>query len=237
MIQISCHNVSIGYEKKLVLDDISFEIDSGDYLCIVGENGSGKTTLMKGLLGLLPLRTGKISFGDGVSRTGIGYLPQRTLIQKDFPASVTEVVLSGCLNKIGWKPFFSSKEKDLALEHMKRMGIDSFKNRPYRVLSGGQQQRVLLARALCSTEQILLLDEPTAGLDPVATQELYQTIMDLNQSGITIVMISHDITSAIQSANKILHLNTTVDFFGSTEDYRNSKCGAHFMEKGGKRHD
>jgi ABC-type Mn/Zn transport systems, ATPase component len=229
MAQIRCQKVSIGYEKKLIIDRISFEIQQGDYLCIVGENGSGKTTLMKGILGLLPLRSGSISFGDGANAASIGYLPQQTLIQKDFPASVYEVVLSGCLNSMGWKPFYSSREKSLAAGHMKMLGIDRIRNKSFKALSGGQQQRVLLARALCATEKILLLDEPAAGLDPMVTAELYQIIRSLNQRGITIVMISHDIRSAMLNANRILHLNTNAEFFGTVEDYKKSRVGMRFL--------
>lgn len=236
MAQISCNKVSMSYEKKLVLEDISFDVYQGDYLCIIGENGSGKTTLMKGILGLMPLKSGSIAFGDGVKQNSIGYLSQQTIVQRDFPASVFEVVLSGCLNKRGLKPFYSSKEKKNAFDSIALLGIGGLENKSYRALSGGQQQRVLLARALCSTEKILLLDEPVAGLDPIVTSDLYNIIHKLNkENGVTIVMISHDINSALHNASKILHLSTHLEFFGQTSDYTVSQAGSRFIRNNEKR--
>jgi len=229
MAQISAYNVTMSYEKKLILSEISFEVNQGDYLCIVGENGSGKTTLMKGILGLVPLKSGSIRFDDGVKTNQIGYLPQQTNIQKDFPASVFEVVLSGCLNRIGRNPFYSAKEKKRVLENLGRLGIKELKNKSYKNLSGGQQQRVLLARALCAAEKIVLLDEPVTGLDPVVTGEFYQIVKELNQSGVTILMISHDIKSAVENAGKILHLGTNMEFFGTASDYLKSEPGRKFL--------
>ena len=230
MAQISCDNVSMSYEKKLVLKEISFDVNRGDYLCIVGENGSGKTTLMKGILGLMPIKAGSVIFGEDVKAKKIGYLPQQTVIQRDFPASVFEVILSGCLNTRGWKPFYSTLEKNRVMGNMKILGIEKLKNKSYKALSGGQQQRVLLARALCATENILILDEPVAGLDPVFTTELYQIIKQLNiQKNVTVIMVSHDVNAAVQYANKILHLSTCTEFFGSTSDYMKSKPGRRFL--------
>lgn len=229
MPQISAQNVTMSYEKKPVLQEVSFEVEQGDYLCIVGENGSGKTTLMKGILGLMPLKSGTIQFGEGVKANQIGYLPQQTLIQKDFPASVFEVVLSGCLNRIGRRPFYSGYEKRNALKNLEIMGIENIRYRSYRSLSGGQQQRVLLARALCATEKILLLDEPAAGLDPIVTGELYQIIRNLNQTGVTIIMISHDVKAAAENAGKILHIGNAMEFFGTTEAYLKSDAGRRFL--------
>ena len=231
MSQISAEKVSMSYEKILVLDEVSFDVERGDYLCIVGENGSGKTTLMKGILGLMPLKSGTIHFGEGVKADHIGYLPQQTVVQKDFPASVFEVVLSGCLNRIGMKPFYSIREKRRALENLERLGIENLKNKSYKSLSGGQQQRVLLARALSATEKIVLLDEPVTGLDPIATGELYKVIRNLNQAGVTIIMISHDVNTAVENANKILHLGSSAEFFGQTEDYLRSEAGRRFLGK------
>ncbi|MDD3168464.1 MAG: ABC transporter ATP-binding protein [Eubacteriales bacterium] len=232
MSQISAQNVSMSYEKKLVLEGISFEVDQGDYLCIVGENGSGKTTLLRGILGLMPLKSGAIRFGDGVRNNQIGYLPQQTLVQKDFPASVFEVVLSGCLNRIGLMPFYSSREKRKAQQNLELLGIGNLKLKSYKELSGGQQQRVLLARALCATEKIVLLDEPASGLDPIITNEFYQIIRSLNQAGVTIIMISHDVKLAVEYANKILHIGTMSEFFGATEEYLKSEAGRRFLEGG-----
>lgn len=229
MSQISAQKVTMSYEKKLVLEGVSFEVERGDYLCIVGENGSGKTTLMKGILGLMPLKSGVICFGEGVKVNHIGYLPQQTLVQRDFPASVFEVVLSGCLNRIGMKPFYSGREKRRALRNLEILGIENLKYKSYKALSGGQQQRVLLARALCSTEKVVLLDEPATGLDPIVTGELYQIIKDLNQTGVTIIMISHDVKAAVENANKILHIGNSIEFFGVTEDYMKSEAGKRFL--------
>lgn len=229
MSQIRAQKVTMSYEKKLVLEGVSFEVEQGDYLCIVGENGSGKTTLMKGILGLMPLKSGMIHFGESVKVNHIGYLPQQTVVQRDFPASVFEVVLSGCLNKIGMKPFYSSREKRSALRNLEMLGIENLKQKSYKSLSGGQQQRVLLARALCATEKIVLLDEPATGLDPIVTGELYQIIKDLNQTGVTIIMISHDVKAAVENANKILHIGNSTEFFGLTEDYLQSEAGKRFL--------
>lgn len=232
MAQISCHNVTMSYEKKLVLNEISFDVNQGDYLCIVGENGSGKTTLMKGILGLMPIKSGSILFGEEVKANKIGYLPQQTIVQRDFPASVMEVVLSGCLNTRGLKPFYSSKEKNKVIDNLKVLGIEALKNKSYKALSGGQQQRVLLARALCATENILILDEPVAGLDPIVTTELYQIIKRLNQqNGVTVIMVSHDVNTAVQYANKILHLSIRTEFYGLTVDYMKSHSGRRFLRE------
>ena len=229
MSQISARKISMSYEKKLVLDEVSFDVEAGDYLCIVGENGSGKTTLMKGILGLMPLKSGTIQFGEGVKADQIGYLPQQTVIQKDFPASVFEVVLSGCLNRIGMKPFYSRQEKNRALRNLEILGIKNLRYKSYKSLSGGQQQRVLLARALCAAEKVILLDEPATGLDPIVTGELYRIIGDLNDRGVTVIMISHDVRAAVDNANKILHIGDSAEFFGSAEDYLRSEAGRRFL--------
>lgn len=230
MIQISCRDVCIGYENKIALDDVSLDILQGDYLCVVGENGSGKSTFIKGLLGLMPLKSGKININKEIKSNGMGYLPQQTVIQRDFPASVFEVVISGCLKHRGLNPFYSSAEKKLALENMKKLGIEELKKKSYRDLSGGQQQRVLLARALCATKNILILDEPVTGLDPIMTSEFYQIVKRLNKdSRITIIMVSHDIASSVQQSNKILHLSCKVLFYGTTEEYILSNVSNNFI--------
>ena len=200
---IKCDNVTLGYEGKNVIENISFEISNGDYLCIVGENGSGKSTLMKGLLGLIKPYSGKID----VNCTEVGYLPQQTQIQRDFPASVHEIVISGCLNKKRFFPFYTKKDYDTAENAMAKMELTSLKKACYQDLSGGQQQRVLLARALCATGNLLILDEPAAGLDPIITGELYSLIFSLNRKdGITVVMVSHDIKSSLEYATHIILL-------------------------------
>lgn len=219
MSQISCKNLILGYEGKSVLENLSFEVNSGDYLCIVGENGSGKSTLMKTLLGLNTPMSGTIDFGDGLLKNEIGYLPQQTQIQRDFPASVREIVLSGLLNRCGLRPFYKKEEKAFADEQLAKMGISHLAKACYRDLSGGQQQRVLLARALCATRKMLLLDEPVAGLDPHATSDMYSTIEKLNRDeGITIIMISHDISAATKYADHILHIEKPL-FFGTKDEY------------------
>lgn len=219
MSQIKCTDLSLGYGSQEILSGLSFKVDAGDYLCIVGENGSGKTTLMKTVLGLQKPLSGVIEFGEGLSARDIGYLPQQTDVQRDFPASVQEIVLSGCLGRDGFRPFYNRKDKELAAQAMERMNITGLKKRCYRELSGGQQQRVLLARALCATGKILLLDEPVAGLDPKVTAEMYELIAELNrQDGISIIMISHDLDKALPYASHILHIGSEL-FFGSRVGY------------------
>lgn len=213
--QISCKNLNLGYDNHVVAKNINFEVNAGDYLCIVGENGSGKSTLVKTLLSLNKPVSGEIIFGD-VKRNEIGYLPQQTIIQKDFPASVREIIISGCQKP--FKPFYTKNDYKRCEENIERLNITSFVKKSYKDLSGGQQQRVLLARALCATEKMLLLDEPVAGLDPIVTEEMYNIIEKLNREGITIIMISHDIKSALKYANKILHVGPNV-FFGSKDEY------------------
>ena len=229
MAQIECKDVSVKYESQEVLKDISFSIEAGDYLCIVGENGSGKSTLVKTILGLESAKTGEVIFGDNLNKNEIGYLPQQTQAQKDFPASVYEVVLSGCLNSKGMNPFYSYKDKKLANEMIKSLSIENIKKKSFRELSGGQQQRVLLARALCATKKIIILDEPITGLDPTVTREMYSLIKEINKKGITIIMVSHDINFAINNASKILHLKKNIKFFGNTEDYAKSEVGKKFI--------
>ncbi|MBQ9833525.1 MAG: ABC transporter ATP-binding protein [Clostridia bacterium] len=231
MSLVCCKNLTLSYESGIAVENLCFELEAGDYLCVVGENGSGKSTLIKGMLGLMTPRKGEIIY-NGVTQKEIGYLPQQTLIQRDFPASVFEVVLSGCLGKhSGIKPFYSATDKAQALENMERMGISDLKKRSYRELSGGQQQRVLLSRALCATTKLLLLDEPVTGLDPLATAELYSLIKDLNaREHITIVMVSHDVSCALHDSNKVLHMGTGgVVFFGSSDEYRSSDVSARFL--------
>ena len=230
MALIKCENVSIGYEGQTVVRDLNFQIEQGDYLCIVGENGSGKSTLVKSLLGLKAVDSGKIKFGDGLKQQEIGYLPQQTDVQKDFPASVYEVVLSGRLNSRGFHPFYTMKDRQQAHEKMQMLGIEDLEKQCFRDLSGGQKQRVLLARALCATKKLLLLDEPVTGLDPIVTAEFYQLISRINkESGIAVVMVSHDIESAVEYASHILHLQETVLYFGKAQDYLKSRAGKTFL--------
>lgn len=230
---LTCDNVSFSYENQIVVKDLTFSIKSGDYLCIAGENGSGKTTLMKGLLGLKKPAGGRIIMADGVRHDEIGYLPQQTEAQKDFPASVREIVQSGCLNSRGLRPGFSAKDRQRAKENMELLGIYPLRQKSYRELSGGQQQRVLLARALCATGKAILLDEPTTGLDPVVASEFYQLLGHLNQEkGITVIMISHAIQEAVSYAGTILHLSKDSYFYGTAQEYCFSETGKRFL--GGK---
>ncbi len=233
MALIKCENVSIGYEGQTVVKDLNFKIEKGDYLCIVGENGSGKSTLVKSLLGLKSVEKGRIIYGDGLKQTQIGYLPQQTDVQKDFPASVGEVVLSGRLNSRGMRPFYTGTDRKEAVEKMEMLGIRDLARQCFRDLSGGQKQRVLLARALCATKSMLLLDEPVTGLDPIVTGEFYQLIRRINrEAGIAVVMVSHDIESAVEDASHILHLQESMLFFGTAEDYRRSPVGRKFLGSG-----
>lgn len=234
MDQLTCQNLSVGYDGRPVLQGLNFEVSAGDYLCIVGENGSGKSTLMKTILSLQAPIGGTVLTGDGLRKNEIGYLPQQTQVQKDFPASVKEIVLSGCQGRCGRRPFYSKKEKRLAADAMDKMRISQLAGRCYRELSGGQQQRVLLARALCATRKMLLLDEPVSGLDPKVTVEMYELIESLNQEdGITVIMISHDLSAALRYASHILHIDDSV-FFGTKADYLRSPQGKLFNSgKGG----
>ena len=216
---IKCENVCISYDRTPAVKNVSFSVEKGDYLCIVGENGSGKSTLMKGLLGLIKVTGGKIDY-TGINKNQIGYLPQQTDIQRDFPASVYEVVLSGCLNRLGNKPFYSAKEKKLAADNINLLKINDIAKKSYMKLSGGQQQRVLLARALCAADGLIILDEPVTGLDPVVTAEMYSIISDINKNnGISVIMVSHDIGSAVKYGSKILHMDTELKFFGTSKEY------------------
>ena len=238
MSYITVENLEVGYDKSVISEKLNFKIESGEYLCIVGENGSGKSTLMKTLLGLIKPVSGQIMKADGLENGEIGYLPQQTVVQRDFPASVKEIVMSGFQARCGLRPFYNAQEKKLASENMERMGITELSDQCYRELSGGQQQRVLLARALCATRKILLLDEPVAGLDPKVTSDMYELIASLNREGITIIMISHDIAAATRYADHILHIGDQV-FFGTTDEYLNSDIGKSFMtlHKGGEKND
>jgi len=228
MIKIKCTDVALGYEGQVVTEGLNFEVCEGDYLCIVGENGSGKTTLMKALLRRKTPLWGELCF-ENIKQNEIGYLPQQTPAQKDFPASVFEVVISGCLSGMGARPFYTKKERERAEENMELLGISALKKTPYSDLSGGQRQRVLLARALCATRKMLLLDEPTASLDPVISSDFYSLVEKLNRErGITVIMISHDIHSAMKYASHILHVGKTPLFFGTTHEYIHSGISGCF---------
>ena len=234
MSLLSCGNIKIAYDGNLAIDDISFEVEKGDYLYIVGENGSGKSTLIKVILGLLKPLSGQVIF-NGVNKKDIGYLPQQTSVQKDFPASVFEVVLSGCLGSLKLIPFYSRREREIAEHNISLLGISKIKKKSYRDLSGGQQQRVLLARAFSVAGKFLVLDEPFSGLDPLVAHELHLLIKKLNsEAGVTVIMVSHDIGSALKYSNKVLHMDTKVAYFGATEKYYSTDICKRMM--GGNLH-
>ncbi len=234
MALLRCEDITLRYEALTVMEHLSFSVESGDYLCIVGENGSGKSTLMKCLLGLKTADGGKLILGEGLKRSEIGYLPQQSEIQRDFPASVEEVVLSGCLNSRALHPFYTKAEKRRANEQMECLKIETLRKRCYRELSGGQQQRVLLARALCATKKLLVLDEPVTGLDPVVTTELYGILRHIHEEhGITIIMVTHDVECAVRHAKKILHIGKGTHFFGTCAEYAESAVGRKFLDASG----
>ncbi len=218
MAQLECKNLTLGYGQRTVIENLTFSVNKGDYLCIVGENGSGKSTLMKTILRLHKPTSGTITTGDGLLADEISYLPQQTEVQRDFPASVREIVLSGCQSRCGKRPFYNKAEKQLAASAMEKLGIKDLAKKCYRELSGGQQQRTLLARALCAAQKMILLDEPVTGLDPLATEEMYSLIEQLNKDGITIIMISHDIEAALKHASHVLHIGDEI-FFGDVKEY------------------
>lgn len=226
---IACKQAVLGYEGQAVISNLNFSIYSADYICVVGENGSGKSTLIKSILGLIKPLKGEIKVDSSLKAGSIGYLPQQTQKQKDFPATVYEVIMSGFLSECGRRPFYSKRQKEAALENMEKMNVLTLKNRCYRDLSGGQQQRVLLARALCAAYRVLILDEPVTGLDPAAAAELYSTLEYLNtKEEITIVMVTHDLSNALSGAKKILHIGNRSNFFGTVEEYLQSRDGQAF---------
>ena len=232
MAQLRCENISVGYEDGIVVSDVSCELNRGDYVCIVGENGAGKSSLLKGILGLARIQGGKLEYGDGMSRADVGYLPQQKDYQKNFPATVKEVVMSGFLNKMGLRPYYNRAEKTKAMEILSDFGMADYVRASFGSLSGGQKQRVLLARAMCATDKLLLLDEPTTGLDPVATEELYELLKRLNrEKKTTILMVSHDLNKAVSDAGLILHVNkrSGCGYFGPADKYLDSEAARHFL--------
>lgn len=229
---IVCQDVSLGYEGQSVLTHLDLTIRAGDYLCIVGDNGSGKSTLLRGLLGLLSPQSGQILRSPELQQGAIGYLPQQTKAQRDFPATVYEVVLSGCLNRKGVRFFYSPAQRSQALMNMGKLGILELKDKCYRDLSGGQQQRTLLARALCAAGRLLILDEPVTGLDPAAAQDLYKLLSYLNRKeGMAVVMVTHDLKAALKGARRVLHIGHDSVFLGTAEEYLASPQGRRFREE------
>lgn len=234
MAQLTCNALSIGYEGNMIAENLNFQVNQGDYLCILGQNGAGKSTLMKTILGLKAPLAGEIVLGDGLLRHEFSYLTQQSQIQKDFPASVWEIVLSGCQNRAGWRPFYNQEEKAYASGILAELGMTEFKKTCFRELSGGQQQRVLLARAFCATQKILFLDEPVSGLDQNISADFYTQIQKFNaEKNVTIIMISHDIQTALQYATHILHIGKN-RFFGTKEAYLESEAYKWFQQAGGE---
>lgn len=230
MSQLICQNLSIGYEGKIVAKEINFSAEEGNYICIVGENGSGKSTLIKSILNLNTPIKGKIKLSDGMKYSDIGYLPQQIDTQKDFPASVSEVVLSGFMARHKFLPFYSKEEKIKAQKEMERLGISDLAKRSYSELSGGQQQRVFLARALCAARKMIVLDEPVSGLDAMVTEQMYEIIEKLNrEKKMTVIMVLHDVRAALRYASHILHVGHDSTFFGTKNEYIKSEIGQRFM--------
>lgn len=232
MSLLQVRDLSLGYEGKRILNNISFTVNSGDFLSIIGENGTGKTTLVKGILGLIGKLSGDIQLSEGLTQSHIGYLSQKTLISKDFPASVGEIVMSGFLNSKRLGLFYTKAQKKEAADLMERVGITKIRNATFSELSGGQQQRVLLARALCATKKLILLDEPTTGLDPIASADFYSLLTELNKEGVTVIMVSHDVTGAMRLSSHILYLGKEENFFGTTHRYLHSNIGKNLMLEG-----
>ena len=231
---LSCEDLVIKYDNMTVISGLSFAVNEGDYLCIVGDNGAGKSTLLKCILGLKSIREGTVRFDPAFDRARIGYVSQLDEINPDFPASVKEVVMLGCLNKPGL-PFYTAEEKSRFRDVLKKLHIESLSGRSFRELSGGQRKRVLLARALMTSAQLLLLDEPVAALDPNATRDFYDTILRLNKEGTTIIMVSHDIHASIHHATHILHLSgEKAAFFGTVDAYLDSRLGHSYLDDRGK---
>ncbi len=233
MVILTCDSLTVKYENQIIISDLSFKVNDGDYLCIVGDNGTGKTTLLKTILGLKHAQSGSVSFSSEIGRNEIGYISQQNDINRDFPASVYEVVLSGCLNRHGLSPFYSHQEKQHSLEVMDKLGIRDMSDHSFQELSGGQQRRVLLARAMMASSKLLFLDEPVAALDPIATADFYNLLNLLRTDGLTIIMVSHDIHSAIHNASHILHLSADSYFYGTTAEYVTSSFGQKYLNEQG----
>ena len=232
MSAVSVSDVTLSYDNLTVAEHVSFDVEFGDYVCIVGENGTGKSTLLKTIVGIHQPKSGHILFDCDIRNGDIGYLPQQTVVRDDFPASVGEIVLSGCRGLLGKRPFFGAEERRIADKNMDLLGISDLKKTSFRELSGGQRQRVLLAKALCCARKILVLDEPVTGLDPLVTADMYSILRLINGEGVTIIMVSHEIGEAVKQASKILHLKHGVEFYGKTEDYLKSSVGKLFTGGG-----
>lgn len=217
---IEFKDLCIGYEHKVIIKNINLEINDGEYVCVFGDNGVGKTTFLKTILGLIPPLSGSIIIEDTFNKKEVGYLPQRMQLKPEFPASCFEIVLSGCVNRLKIWPFYRKSHRDLAIEKMKLLGVANLKDKPFRVLSGGQQQRILLARALCATDRLLILDEPFTGLDYHAAKSLYDLLEKINkQLNVTIIVVSHFMEDILAYSTKVVHLSKEEVFCGTPEQY------------------
>lgn len=225
MAYLACNELAVGYDGRPVATRLSFAVGPGDLLCVIGENGAGKSTLIRTLLGLLAPVEGEVSFGDGLVSGEVGYLPQQGDVQRDFPASVGEIVLSGCLSRLGTRLFFGKEERRIANEALGRVGVSNLRNRPFSELSGGQQQRVLLARALCAASRLIVLDEPTTGLDPEASHSLYELLDNLRADGMAIIAVTHDVREALGHATHVLALDEPAPLFATVEEYKKMQQG------------
>jgi len=226
---IECKKLNIGYADKLVCSNITFSVEKGQYVCIIGENGSGKSTLIKTILGLNKPLNGRVVFGGHFNKSHVGYLPQQTEFQKDFPATVREIVMSGFLGRMGFRPFYNKVEKEKCNKILSQLGATDYQDKSFKDLSGGQQQRVLLARALCATDELLVLDEPTNGLDARAIRHFYELIDKLNRdNGLTVVMVTHSVENVIKYATHVVYLKDTMEFAGAKEEFLNSEYAKYF---------
>ncbi len=229
---LKCEDVTVRFGSHTVLDKLNFQVEQGDYLSVIGRNGSGKSTLIRCLLRLCPLTGGSITTAEDFRRSEIGYLPQQNSIQRDFPATVEEVVRSGCLGHHKFLPFYTKEEIAEAEKNMHRLDICNLRRRSYRTLSGGQQQRVLLARALCATQKLLLLDEPVTGLDPEVSAGFYDLIRELNrQDNIAIIMVSHDMEKGLKDAKHVLYLDENSQYFADIESFRESETAKRIISE------
>ncbi len=234
---LTCDNITVRFGTNTVLDNLSFTVEHGDYLSVIGKNGSGKSTLIRCLLHLCSLTSGHITEAENFSCRDIGYLPQQSGIQKDFPATVEEVVRSGCLGNHRFLPFYTKADKMEAEKNMHRLGICQLRKRSYRTLSGGQQQRVLLARALWATKKLLLLDEPVTGLDPEVSAGFYDIIRELNEEdNIAVIMVSHDMHNGLKDAKHVLYMDEKVQYFAAADEFRHSEIARQIAAEG-QRHE
>lgn len=213
---VSVSNLSFSYQEMSVLKDISFAVQPGQFIGMIGPNGGGKTTLLKLILGFLKPDSGKIEvFGKSpmAARQNLGYVPQSLRFDKQFPISVMELVLGGRLSQLPWYGIFSKKDKEIALHSLERVGLADLCNRPFGSLSGGQAQRALIARALASEPHLLILDEPTASVDSQAEADIYAILKKL-QGEITILMVTHNLQAAIELVEQVIcvqHSSFTLD--------------------------